>query len=212
MVQVGDATRPLAGGEYFDRRGTKAVVEHLRAEYGERFQTAITAGSVEDELRELMQEAGIDANGESTIHFGEEKSRNDFGGEDVGVCERIDRSRRRLCREPSSGARPRRDPETTTPRTARSTRRTAGAGGSRGRTPTPQRFEPPNSQLISAGIATINDMETLRACVAYENTHQQRVQILRRLDDRASELRSEDTEGTLAGCLSAPSRVEARNR
>ncbi len=40
---------------------------------------------------------------------------------------------------------------------------------------------------------TINDMETLRAFVAYEKAHQQRVQILRRLDDRASELRSEDT-------------------
>ena len=56
-----------------------------------------------------------------------------------------------------------------------------------------QRLDPPNTRLINAGIATINNMETLRACVAYENAHQQRVQILRRLDDRASELRSEDT-------------------
>ncbi|MFC4360190.1 hypothetical protein ACFO0N_19760 [Halobium salinum] len=56
-----------------------------------------------------------------------------------------------------------------------------------------QRLDPPNTRLINAGIATINDMETLRACVAYENAHGQRVQILRRLDDRASELRSEDT-------------------
>ncbi|WP_458189495.1 hypothetical protein [Haladaptatus sp. NG-WS-4] len=56
-----------------------------------------------------------------------------------------------------------------------------------------QRLDPPNTRLINAGIATINDMETLRACVAYENAHQQRVQILRRLDNRASELRSEDT-------------------
>ncbi|MFC7157744.1 hypothetical protein ACFQPA_20170 [Halomarina halobia] len=56
-----------------------------------------------------------------------------------------------------------------------------------------QRLDPPNTRLINAGITTINDMETLRACVAYENAHQQRVQILRRLDDRASELRSEDT-------------------
>ena len=55
-----------------------------------------------------------------------------------------------------------------------------------------QRLNPSNTRLINAGIATINDMETLRACVAYENAHQQRVQILRRLDDRASELRSED--------------------
>ena len=55
-----------------------------------------------------------------------------------------------------------------------------------------QRLDPPNTRLITAGIVTITDMETLRACVAYENAHQQRVQILRRLDDRASELQSED--------------------
>lgn len=55
-----------------------------------------------------------------------------------------------------------------------------------------QRLEPPNTRLINAGIVTINDMETLRACVAYENANQQRVQIFRRLEDRASEIRSQN--------------------
>ncbi|MDL0130876.1 hypothetical protein PNP59_07990 [Halobacterium salinarum] len=55
-----------------------------------------------------------------------------------------------------------------------------------------QRLEPPNTRLLNAGIVTINDMETLRACVAYENAHQQRVQILRRLEHRATELRSQE--------------------
>jgi len=55
-----------------------------------------------------------------------------------------------------------------------------------------QRLEPPNTRLINAGIVTINDMETLRACVAYENANQQRVQILRRLKDRASEIRTQE--------------------
>lgn len=55
-----------------------------------------------------------------------------------------------------------------------------------------QRLEPPNTRLINAGIVTIHDMETLRACVAYENANQQRVQILRRLEQRASELRAQD--------------------
>ncbi|GAA0213068.1 MULTISPECIES: hypothetical protein [Halobacteriales] len=55
-----------------------------------------------------------------------------------------------------------------------------------------QRLEPPNTRLINAGIATIHDMETLRACVAYENANQQRIPILRRLKDRASEIRAED--------------------
>jgi len=49
-----------------------------------------------------------------------------------------------------------------------------------------QRLEPPNTRLINAGIATIHNMETLRACVAYENANQGRVQILRRLEQRAS--------------------------
>jgi hypothetical protein len=55
-----------------------------------------------------------------------------------------------------------------------------------------QRLEPPNTRLINAGIVTIFEMETLRACVAYENANQQRVQILRRLEDQASEIRSQD--------------------
>ncbi|MFC7216004.1 hypothetical protein ACFQO4_18195 [Saliphagus sp. GCM10025334] len=56
-----------------------------------------------------------------------------------------------------------------------------------------QRLEPPNTRLINACIATIHDMKTLRACVAYENANQQRVQILRQLENQASEIRSEDT-------------------
>ncbi|WP_435120128.1 hypothetical protein [Halolamina sp. C58] len=55
-----------------------------------------------------------------------------------------------------------------------------------------QRLEPANTRLINAGIVTISDMETLRACVAYENANQQRVQILRRLEERATEIRSQD--------------------
>ena len=55
-----------------------------------------------------------------------------------------------------------------------------------------QRLEPQNTRLINAGIVTIHDMETLRACVAYENANKQRVQILRRLEDRASEIREEN--------------------
>ena len=54
-----------------------------------------------------------------------------------------------------------------------------------------QRLEPPNTRLINAGIVTINDMETLRACVAYENANQGRVQILRRLEGQAQEIRSQ---------------------
>ena len=55
-----------------------------------------------------------------------------------------------------------------------------------------QRLDPPNTRLINAGIVTINDMETLRACAAYENANQGRVQILWRLERQAQEIRSQE--------------------
>jgi hypothetical protein len=55
-----------------------------------------------------------------------------------------------------------------------------------------KRLEAANHRLIEAGIATIPDMETLRECVAYENTHQNRIQILRRLQWKAEELREDE--------------------
>ena len=54
-----------------------------------------------------------------------------------------------------------------------------------------QRLESSNPRLIDAGIATITDMETLQACVAHENQHQQRLPILNQLAQRAEELREE---------------------
>jgi len=55
--------------------------------------------------------------------------------------------------------------------------------------PPEKRLEAPNYRLIKAGIATIPDIETLQECVAYENTHQNRTQILRQLKWKAEELR-----------------------
>jgi len=54
-----------------------------------------------------------------------------------------------------------------------------------------QRLEPPNLDLLNVGIITISDIETVQACVAYENAHQSRVQILRRLASQAKTIRSE---------------------
>ncbi|AWB28408.1 hypothetical protein [Halococcoides cellulosivorans] len=58
--------------------------------------------------------------------------------------------------------------------------------------PPEKRLEAPSHRLVEAGIATIPDMETLRECVGYENTHQNRTQILRRLEWRADELRADE--------------------
>ncbi|GAA0682640.1 hypothetical protein ACFQDG_00140 [Natronoarchaeum mannanilyticum] len=58
--------------------------------------------------------------------------------------------------------------------------------------PPAKRLETPDYRLVEAGIVTIPDMETLRECVAYENTHQNRTQILRRLKWKAEELREDE--------------------
>lgn len=83
VVQVGEATRPLTSGEYFDEDGTEAFLRALRDKYGSRFSTAITAASVEHRTEELLREAGVQE--PRTMHYGEEKSRGDFGDEDVGA-------------------------------------------------------------------------------------------------------------------------------
>jgi hypothetical protein len=68
----------------------------------------------------------------------------------------------------------------------------ADSDGSDDNFPPEKRLEAPNHRLIEAGIATIPDMETLRECVAYENAHQNRTQILRRLQWKAEELRESE--------------------
>lgn len=60
--------------------------------------------------------------------------------------------------------------------------------------PPAKRLEAPSVRLIDAGIATITDMETLHACVAYENQHQQRLPVLKQLAWRAEELREDEDE------------------
>lgn len=85
VVQVGDATRPLASDHaaenYVSEAKLTALLDQLREEYGDGFRTAITTNAVEDSLRDLMREGGITP---ETMHYGEEKSRNDFAEEEVG--------------------------------------------------------------------------------------------------------------------------------
>ncbi|WP_247002167.1 hypothetical protein [Halosolutus gelatinilyticus] len=86
VVQVGDATRPLSGDkalEWLNEDKLEALLEHLVDEYGTQFRTAITTSQVEDRLEELMEEAGVHR--PELMHFGEEKSRNDFEHERVGL-------------------------------------------------------------------------------------------------------------------------------
>jgi hypothetical protein len=82
VVQVGEHTHPLASGDYFSWDATHALVGQLHHGYGEAFSTAITASSVESDLKDIMVEVGVDE--PRTMHYGKKKSRNDFGNEEVG--------------------------------------------------------------------------------------------------------------------------------
>ena len=86
VVQVGDATRPLSGSkveEWLDENRLQTLLEHLRDEQGSDFKTALTTAQVEDRVEALMHEAGIQS--PELMHYGEEKSRNDFEDEAIGL-------------------------------------------------------------------------------------------------------------------------------
>ncbi|MFC6837534.1 hypothetical protein [Halomarina ordinaria] len=83
VVQVGEAVRPLASGEYFNPDATHVLLDHLEHHFGDAFDTCITAASVEREVEQLMRDVGIDE--PETMHFGEERSRDEFGDRDVGL-------------------------------------------------------------------------------------------------------------------------------
>jgi hypothetical protein len=85
VVQVGDATRPLSGDkarEWFGEDRVRALVEHLDEVHDGELRTGITSMAVEGLLGDVLDEA-VDDNFQ-TMHYGEEKSRNDFADETVG--------------------------------------------------------------------------------------------------------------------------------
>jgi hypothetical protein len=88
VVQVGDATRPRSGEkarEWMNPDRVAAVLDRLTDAYGPAFSTAITTAQVETDLRRLLTDVGVrGVTDDSTMHYGEEKSRNDFGDETVG--------------------------------------------------------------------------------------------------------------------------------
>jgi hypothetical protein len=85
VVQVGDATRPLSGDKarkWFGEYRVRTLVEHLDDVHDGELRTGITSMAVEDLLGDVLDEA-VDDDVE-TMHYGEEKSRNDFADETVG--------------------------------------------------------------------------------------------------------------------------------
>jgi Uncharacterized conserved protein len=89
VVQVGDATRPRSGDkarEWMNDDRVRAVLQRLREQYGDGFKTALSTLQTEDDIEALLREVcdGSVIDGDNTMHFGEEKSRNDFAGEEAG--------------------------------------------------------------------------------------------------------------------------------
>lgn len=81
-VQVGDATRPLSGPNAQEWFGEEKLDVLLGELVDEGLNTGITTAQVESELASLLEENGV--TDPETMHYGEVRSRNDFGHEDVG--------------------------------------------------------------------------------------------------------------------------------
>lgn len=82
VVQVGDATRPAGSeGKYFNERHAREVIDALRDHFGNDFRATGCPSAFEDEIADLMRDAGIDD--PATLHYGEEKSRNPDGFADA---------------------------------------------------------------------------------------------------------------------------------
>ena len=52
-------------------------------------------------------------------------------------------------------------------------------------------LDTPNFRLIRGGVTCMDSVETVKQYVAYENTTEQRAQVLRLLQQRAAELREQ---------------------
>ena len=85
VVQVGDATRPLSGDnarEWFGEDRVRTLVERIDDVHDGSLRTGITSMAAEDLLEDCLAEV---ADTPETMHYGEEKSRNDFADEKVGL-------------------------------------------------------------------------------------------------------------------------------
>ena len=86
VVQVDEATRPAGkDGKWFTPEHAEAVIKQLRAEFGPKFSKAGCPSAIEDRITTLLSGAGVPLDRLGSMHYGEEKSRNDFADEVVGL-------------------------------------------------------------------------------------------------------------------------------
>ncbi len=85
IKQLGEATRSYTQGwgEGAGETRGEAVIQKIRQLHGEAFRSCISPSSVEQDVRHMMADAGIEK--PKTMHYGEQKSRNDFSNEEIGL-------------------------------------------------------------------------------------------------------------------------------
>lgn len=84
VIQIGEATRSYSvGWDGAGKERAAGLIHHLRQKHENGFQTCITTGSIETDVRQMMEGVGIEP--PRTMHYGGQNSRNDFDGEDVGL-------------------------------------------------------------------------------------------------------------------------------
>lgn len=86
VVKVDEHDRvPGPGGEFFNENHARELVEAIRDKFGDDFRTVGTAANFESRLRDVLREVGVPKDELASMHYGEEKSRDDFAEELVGL-------------------------------------------------------------------------------------------------------------------------------
>lgn len=84
VKQIGEATRSYTrdwkgAGE----KRSRSIIQKIRELHGEAFQSCISPSSIESDVQQMMTDVGIEE--PKTMHYGEQKSRNNFSEEQVGL-------------------------------------------------------------------------------------------------------------------------------
>jgi len=84
VKQIGEATRSYTRGwKGAGESRAKAIILKIRELHGEGFRSCISPDRIESDVEQMMAEAGIEE--PKTMHYGEQKSRNNFAEEQVGL-------------------------------------------------------------------------------------------------------------------------------
>ncbi len=84
VVQVGAWERSYTTGWRGNgQQDAEALIQEIHRKHGDAFSTCVCPKSIEHDVRTMMTEGGVKE--PQILHYGEEKSRNDFADESVGL-------------------------------------------------------------------------------------------------------------------------------